>query len=283
MADDEKVIPTDDDDDAGVDPGTTGGDDDDDEGETPAPQPKAKPKSRRPARKADGDDTVSVSVSKYNKALERLREFEEADRQRREAEQRKAKETVDKIAEKDWPKARKQLEANHRREVEERDKKLSVYENRIKSQVASASVRAGIASFHEKNPSMRLKDEGMPFIEAEILKRIRIEWDDEAGEDGAGDFVAIDPETGREAADVIREWLADDRFRVFREAGPKGSGARTGGFRPAPAKAEGPEGKTVDRFAEVYNKSVMARQTPSEGFRPSIGLRPQSTRTNGSS
>jgi hypothetical protein len=235
------------------------------------PPPAKKPASAKKPAKGD-DDTVSVSGKAYLKRMERLQELEAKERERAEAERNKEQETIEKVAKTDWPKAKKQLETKHQQDLTQRDEKITRLETRLKGQVRDAAIRDGLAKFLEKNPNVRLRAGSEKHLIPNLAAKIAVEWDAEAGDDG--DFAATDPTTGRPAQDVIGEWLKDKDYELFVEpADRRGSGARVGGVRPGVATPEKAGDKVVNPFAEVYKQAAAARQTPSEGFRPSVALR----------
>jgi hypothetical protein len=252
---------------------------DDDEAEADEAPVKTSPIKQSPAKKtttakktASADDTVSVSGKAYLKRMERLQELEAKERERAEAERNREQETIEKVAKTDWPKAKKQLETKHQQDLTQRDEKITRLETRLKGQVRDAAIRDGLAKFLEKNPNVRLRAGSEKHLIPNLSAKIAVEWDAEAGDDG--DFAATDPTTGRPAADVIGEWLKDKDYELFIEpANRQGSGARTGGIRPIVAAPEKAGEKATNPFAEVYKQAAAARQTPSEGFRPSVALR----------
>jgi hypothetical protein len=278
----EKVVPVDepeaDDDTSEVE---AADEDDAEADETSATKPTAPDKKPASAKKtwgkkstamAGGDDIVSVSGKAYLKRMERLQELEAKERERAEAERNKEQETIEKVAKTDWPKAKKQLETKHQQDLTARDEKITRLETRLKGQVRDAAIRDGLAKFLEKNPNARLRAGSDKHLIPNLAAKISVEWDAEAGDDG--DFVAVDPTTGRPAADVIGEWLKDKDYELFIEpANRQSAGARGGGIRPAIVPKDKGDDKVENPFAAMYNRAEAARRTPSEGYRPSVALR----------
>lgn len=251
-------------------------------GKADKPRPKGRPGSAAAPTDPDDDeadpddDHVTVDRRAYERKLEKLNALEAADRDRKRRARDRAQQETDKLANKDWPKAKKLMEAQHRTEIEDRDNKIAAYENRLRRQTLAESIRAGFDTWNEKNPQRRVRPNMAKHLATALEKRVEVEWDDVGGDDGKGEFVAVDPVTNRPAVAMIQEWLRHDDFAGFLEASTQGgAGGRGGGVRPGTGSGSG--GTKDDKgsknpYAAFYNQAMEDRGKAGNGVRPSIGL-----------
>lgn len=264
---------------------------DEEEEDEPAPVAKPKPvaKPSKPAAKPKPSrgTKMEVDARHYARVVDRLAALESAESERAQQTRDRERAKTEEIAPKDWRKAKQRIEAGHQAEIEARDRKIAAYENRLMSMQMNTSIRSGIDKWNKENPGKPVRASLVPHLSDHLRTRFKAEWDDEAGDDGAGDFVVFDPKTSLPAAEVIPKMLAEESYAGFLEASARpGAGARGGGMRPTDAAAAAGKGKgTGNPYADGYARMKSAWDEGVPGLvRPSIGLKvrqPQQSASNG--